>query len=395
MREGIITQCGKIALILRLLCTCPVVLIWAETRDVVELLLLLTAIGLSLVALLGWERVAPLLRRHPVLISADILITLLIFLNAPTPSAYLGYLAATALLVGIFCHVVSCLLMTGFVAVGYFAVMVYQSQRHEDLSIGPTSAVVSVVLFAVVAYVGQSMRALQDQVNEALDGVRTAAAEAALGRERSRLARELHDSLVKTLVGIDLHAQALKASGAAGEGAEQISAAAKDAVRESRRLLTGMRTAAVPSLAETLEHTAVELQAMYPVCIEVDVDEPAALSPQLRYELAKIACEALRNAAQHSGTDQIRCAGWVAAGRFYLRVTDYGQGFSLKSAEKSGHYGLAGMRDRAHGVGAEFEIDTETGSGTRVTLNVALETSAARGDEGKEREPDTARADRR
>lgn len=385
----VLVQCGKIALILRLLCAYPVVLSWPHDPGLLELLLLGATMLASLGLLLGWHRLAPLITRHPAIMGVDIIVALLIFASTAAHGAYLAYLGSTALLIGLFFDAVGRVLLTALLSAGYAAVQVYRAVVETLPGPAGFPAVLgALMLFAALAYVGGSMRALQDRVNASMEAVRNAAGDAALGEERSRIARELHDSLVKTLVGIDLQAKALAMAGGPAEGARSISESAQQAIRESRTLLTDLRTASNPPLERALENIAAELQAFHPVRIRLETNGCCRLPTDVRYTAVKVAEEALVNAAKHSGAEEIRCTARCEDGWLHLEIADDGAGFRLRRRRVPGHYGLTGMRERAEEIGGTLTLDSEEGSGTRVLLSVPIASE-------EETHDAPARADRR
>jgi signal transduction histidine kinase len=97
-----------------------------------------------------------------------------------------------------------------------------------------------------------------------------------------------------------------------------------------------------------------------------------ALNAALRDEVTHIACEAVINAVRHAAAARIEVALEYSPSRFRCIVSDDGKGMTREtSAEGSaGHWGLAGMRERAQRMGATLRIDSQPGGGTSVELSI-------------------------
>ncbi|MCT1607245.1 histidine kinase [Nesterenkonia massiliensis] len=369
---GVLAKCAKIALLARVLCIYPVVVGWSDLGSISELLLVIVAVAGSTGLLLSWDRLSGFVRRHPSVVAIDILVALMIFGSTSAPHVYMGYLGSTAVLIGLFFPTVGQIALTLLLSCGYLSVAMAYSFQESSLAPTPAAAAASLVLFACLTYVGRVMQRLQAQVDLSLQAAKKSAAEAAQGDERARVARELHDSLVKSLEGISLQAVAMKMRGEAPDSAAAISAAAKQAVQESRELLSDLREAAVPPLCSALERTVEELQALYPVCITLEVEKLPDLPVHLRHATHKIVEEALSNAAQHSGSGAVTCRISRVGGKLHAEVQDYGSGLPRHAQRQNGHFGLTGMRERAEEAGGRLTISSKEGRGTTVVFSVPL-----------------------
>jgi signal transduction histidine kinase len=96
------------------------------------------------------------------------------------------------------------------------------------------------------------------------------------------------------------------------------------------------------------------------------------LHPIVRDEVYRIAREALRNAFSHAGAHRIEAEIIYAERLFRLRIRDDGEGIAPTILEdgRAGHYGLAGMRERAAEIGAKLDIWSGVGTGTEIDLSV-------------------------
>ena len=204
--------------------------------------------------------------------------------------------------------------------------------------------------------------------------------------ERTRIARDLHDTLLQSFHGAVFRFQAaLNALPDHPVEAKQrlehaIDQAAR-AVTEGRDAVQDLRaTAADPhDLAEAITALGEDLAAAEveydhtPVAVAVAVTgTPRALHPIMRDEVYRIAGEALRNAFRHARARRIEVEIQYDVGQFHVRVRDDGQGIdpAVFTAPRAGHFGLSGMRERAELIGGTLEVWSEVGVGTEVDLRI-------------------------
>ena len=200
--------------------------------------------------------------------------------------------------------------------------------------------------------------------------------------ERTRIARELHDTLLQTFQGTLLSFQAA-ASMLPGDptGAkrklEQVIDRAAEAVTEGRDTVQGLRASTTVSndLAEDLARLGTELGAGEDApALRVHVKgEPRELVPLVRDEVHRIAGEAVRNAFRHSRARHIDVHVDYERRKLALRVRDDGTGIPadiLRAGGRAGHYGLAGMEERAQLAGGTLTVRSGPGLGTEVTLEI-------------------------
>lgn len=206
------------------------------------------------------------------------------------------------------------------------------------------------------------------------------ARELSIVEERTRIARDLHDSVTQTLFSLTLVTES--AATLAGKDGETRLGTQLDQVRQlSRTALEEMR-----SLVETLRSSDVDreglevalqkrvdlLRAVHDVPITVEIRGPL---PQreatVSREVLKIANEALANALQHADASAIGIRLDGNGQKLTVTVTDDGQGFDLvETVRRSHRLGLASIRERAEAIGGTLRIDTAPGAGTTVTLEV-------------------------
>ena len=210
--------------------------------------------------------------------------------------------------------------------------------------------------------------------------------------ERSRIARELHDTLLQSFHGLLLRFQTvfqllperpMEAKEKLGSAIEQ----AADAITEGRDAVQGLRDSTVQgndlalAISTLGEELATDSAKHRPVAFRVAVEgEARNLHPILRDDVYKIAAEALRNAFRHSRARQIEVEIRYDTEQFRLRVRDDGKGIDpaiLSSHGSEGHYGLPGMRERATLIGGKLVVWSEVDAGTEVELRVPAKAAYA------------------
>ena len=203
--------------------------------------------------------------------------------------------------------------------------------------------------------------------------------------ERTRIARELHDTLLQSFHGLLLQFQTAlyllpdRPAEAKGQLAGAIEHAAK-AITEGRDAVQGLRASTVErnDLAEAIrtlgDELATHANADQPPTFSVAVEgQTRDLHPIVRDEIYKIAAEALRNAFRHAHAGRVEVEIRYDDEQFRLRVRDDGKGIDpavLASQGLEGHYGLRGMPERAALIGGKLAVWSEVGAGTEVELRL-------------------------
>ncbi len=206
--------------------------------------------------------------------------------------------------------------------------------------------------------------------------------------ERSRIARELHDTLIQGFSGITMGMQALASRLRPAEERAKLLDIIEDAamcLRETRRSVAGLRGTKAPSssgLAASIAQAARQITETKNVRLKLRLEtEPPNLAPEFEYNLLRIATEAVSNAVKHSGARTIEVtlkpAGKSSQGAIFLSVADDGAGceWSENGHLKPGHYGLIGMKERAAQIGAQFAFESAPGRGTIVSVMAPVERS--------------------
>jgi signal transduction histidine kinase/streptogramin lyase len=197
--------------------------------------------------------------------------------------------------------------------------------------------------------------------------------------ERTRIARELHDTLLQSFQGLMLRFQVVNEmmpSGEAKHELEQTLQRADQAIAEGRDAVRDLRssTAISNDLADAVNALGDELATGDSASFRFVVEGPVRdLHPIVRDELYGITREALRNAFSHARAQHIEVEITYAERLFRLRIRDDGDGIAPGILEegRSGHYGLPGMRERAKKINAKLRIWSAMGAGTEIDLSIA------------------------
>jgi signal transduction histidine kinase len=193
----------------------------------------------------------------------------------------------------------------------------------------------------------------------------------ALERERMRLAAEVHDGLAQDLA-LAMRELALLESAPSDEASrERLKAAVTSAHGIVRSRLRGMiASPALGGLRPALEELCARFSHRG-VHVELCGDERLPeLAPEVAVVALRVLSEALTNVERHAGAAHAVLEARAAEGRLRLVVSDDGRGFASAAGPSQGHFGLLLMRERAQAVGADLEVDSTPGHGTRVSLSV-------------------------
>jgi ligand-binding sensor domain-containing protein/signal transduction histidine kinase len=195
--------------------------------------------------------------------------------------------------------------------------------------------------------------------------------------ERTRIARELHDTLMQGFSGITLEMQALAnrlPSSKEQKALKEIIRDAGQCMTEARRSLVGLRSrqAKDRGLGPAIEQSARQMAESRGLRLKMKVhNSPKDLPREVEYNLLRIAQEAVANAVRHSSGKTVEVALGADADDFVLSVSDDGVGIdSGGNSLRLGHYGIIGMQERATQIGAKFQLDSKPGEGT--TIRVVL-----------------------
>jgi signal transduction histidine kinase len=194
--------------------------------------------------------------------------------------------------------------------------------------------------------------------------------------ERTRIAKDLHDTLLQTIQGSKLIADVAEESASdpakTRDTLKTLSEWLSRAALEGRTALESLRATGATDLGTALRSVVEDYNAVSAMRFSLSVEgSRREMNPVMRDEVYWIAYEALRNAYSHSQASHVNVE--LASGEnVMLRIKDDGRGIPDKTLlkGKAGHFGLKGMRERAVHIGATLTISSCAQSGTDVGLVV-------------------------
>jgi signal transduction histidine kinase len=377
-----LSRIAKILLDIRIV-SCLLVAGWLSTVPGMMgmVFALVIASAWLLLVLLRWETVGLALCTHPVLLCFDALLCMWGLGVTEPVSPMLLLLGSGAVLTGLCLDRRGALFFTPVLVGGWWLVLSLKIPEH----LNPGDPFVSLVLVPVLLvgglFLGAGVRDVVLRSAEAERERRKQTRLAGVAEERARLAREMHDSLVKTLHGVAILADTLPAwldrnPAKAKEQARTISNLIAGASTESRALILAMRrTHSTADVAEQVREAASRWTATTGRETEVHVLGDPELATESAYELVAILNEALENVDRHTPADTSATVtlstkhNWVE-----LTVADDGPGseldLSAPGTVKTGHFGVVGMRERATRAGGRVTFDSAIGRGTTVAVRI-------------------------
>lgn len=198
-------------------------------------------------------------------------------------------------------------------------------------------------------------------------------------QERTRIARELHDTLLQGMLGVSMEMYAASQQVVAHTSVSSMFGHASQRLREiaeqSRKAVENLRSPSiVPDPLESM--LALALREMnVPIGVQAQINSVGIhldLRPLVQTEIEQIAREAVSNAVQHSGANMIRLDIMYQPDHFFMSVSDDGRGIDPKMQElgREGHWGIAGMRERAKSIGGRLRILPHVPCGTVVEVSL-------------------------
>ena len=345
--------------------------------------LTIAAAALSFIPLRYWPRIGSTLSRHPAYLAVEVLIATLILAAAGARSPFFFFTLGTAALAGVVYG------RRGAIPFSLLLMAAYELVARDGLPSGhplhdAQSVVFAPLLYPIALIAGIAARELVERGVRVEVELRDQTEALGAERERLRVARELHDSLAKTVEGLAMTASVLpgrceRNPRAAAELARTLAEDARRAAVEARALMSDLRPAESElSLAQAIRERAEGFAARAEIEIEVrcETDSIPELSTTATHELMRILGEALANAVRHGGATHIAVSLALEGDGLVLRIADDGSGLpdevDFDRLKAAGHYGLAGMDERARSIGGTLVVQAGAGGGTVVTARVPV-----------------------
>jgi PAS domain S-box-containing protein len=216
------------------------------------------------------------------------------------------------------------------------------------------------------------LKKAQDQLRRLSDGIM-----AGQEKERTAVARELHDELGQVLTALRIDSVWLRdrldgTDEKAAERALMMCALIDNAIDEVRGLATRLRPGVLDDLGlvDALEWFAMDFEKRTGIRCGFSHHNVPDVNDTVATAAYRIAQETFTNAARHSSATRVDVSLTADDGLLTLAMTDNGRGFDTKNLSDSRGLGVAGMRERATLVGGTLEIHSRPGEGTRVVLHV-------------------------
>ena len=199
--------------------------------------------------------------------------------------------------------------------------------------------------------------------------------------ERVRVSREIHDTLLQSLVGVALQLDALSESAGPLDSMKATLATTRreveDYIRETRRSIWNLRSPKLErgDLAAALRHAGDRMTSGTPVQFTLTaIGQTRRLEADVEQQLLRIGEQAMLNSVRHANATEVHLKLQYEEDAVLLRVSDNGRGFDATepAGDLSQHYGLMGMKERTEQAGGGLNIVTHPGGGTAVEIVIPV-----------------------
>lgn len=269
--------------------------------------------------------------------------------------------------------------------VEFFIVSSFERLAAPDLTVFYFITIIRTVCFIVVGvFINQLityLRAQQESLklaNNQLTHYASTLESLTVSRERNRMSRELHDTVVHTLSGLSVQLETTKAywdvnPETARNLLSQSLETTRSGLQETRRALKALRASPLEDLGLMIALRTLVAMAAERGKLTSEValpDRDILLSPDVEQCIYRITQEAVENVVHHASAQHLIVKLTVAEDEIRLLIQDDGIGFNPESRSPSGHFGLKGMQERAQLVGGTLTIDSEPSFGTTIWLAI-------------------------
>lgn len=264
-----------------------------------------------------------------------------------------------------------------------FLLMFPTSMQSSPTFLAVTIALITLSIAWIINHTFRRLRRQQEDLeraNQELLEFASTVEELAISRERVRMARDLHDTIAHSLSGLSVQLETVEGywdvdNHLARKHLGQAQETVRHGLRETRRAMKALRARPLDEMGlvlalRQLAETAAE-RAGLQFTLQLPKHIPH-LDKQTEQTIYRVAQEATNNIIHHAAAQRLEIQLMLINGRIHLCVFDDGTGFELSNLVQKGHYGIAGMRERAALAGGTLEVKTSNGQGTAVYLNLPL-----------------------
>jgi PAS domain S-box-containing protein len=212
------------------------------------------------------------------------------------------------------------------------------------------------------------------------EALKEQARERTVAAERSRLARELHDSVTQALYSMNLYAEATRMALSAGkqevarENLQELHYMVREAIIDMRMLIFELHPPVLEKegLVAALQARLAAVEARAGLQTKIVMEGERRLPLSIERELFWISVEAFNNIVKHAKAHQVEVRLQLDDGHVYLEIQDDGTGFELAEAKHSGGVGLRGMEERVRRIQGRLAITSAPGQGTTVRVQTGI-----------------------
>lgn len=372
--HNLVDTVTQVAVLARLIALFPVVIGLGGQSDRAHTVAV--AVGCVVVAVIGFagfmsRGIRDLIREHPSLVLADALLLALVAWTAGSTAPFILTFMSSALAVGLLAAPwAGGLIMVSLLGL-YFLVL------HNPYTGSPQELFLIPFVLVTLWGLGIAVRQASDAEVRSRRALHSAITVAAATEERHRIARDMHDTLAKSLQSMSLTASVLPRLIAtnpdrASQHARDLHETSVSAIDEVRALMTALRRdVAEGSLDELVAQVATDWSERIGIAHSLAIRGDGEVTDGLvRYELLMVLAEALENVSRHARATNVWIALETTDDLVTLSVRDDGVGADGARPDEAiaeQRFGVRGMRERLHKVGGSLAWDSEPGAGTTVT----------------------------
>jgi len=255
----------------------------------------------------------------------------------------------------------------------------------EGLSLVVAFALIAfrAIVFVMVGLIVNHLVTLQKRQEQSLREANARLRDYAITREhliasqeRNRLAREMHDTLAHALAASTVQLEAVQViwdsqPERAKELVQQSSVTMRNGLRDTRRALQALRAESLESVGfiGSLHQLAEDVQKRQALSVSIDSPNDLVwLTKEQEHILYRITQESLSNITRHAQAKHAKITLTSDGDSLQLTIHDDGIGFNQEIVDKTAHFGLEGMRERAMIIGAKLTVDSKVGSSTTIHM---------------------------